>query len=284
MHRGACAARTRALALLLLAVAVAPGAPAAERELAAPVDAFVEVEVATIGISTPTGTPVVLLREPAASEVFPIFIGTDQARSILQALRGAKPPRPMTHDLLGDVIGSLDARLVRVYVDAIVDHTFLGMLELEVAGHEDPVRVDTRPSDAIAVALRVGASIHVAPGVLDQVEMISYRALEERHQVVTAVGITVMAPTPELREALELPEREGLVVSNVIGLARGAGLEPGALLLAVNDELPDSPMHFLDLVRATPENEPVRIRYWQNGDEHDIELPTGVPDRPGATL
>lgn len=271
-------------AFLLAAVAVMAPAAAMERELAAPVDEFVEVEVATIGVATPTGTPVVLLREPSASQVFPIFIGTSEARAILRALRGVEMPRPMTHDLLGEVIGSLDARLVRIYVDAIVDNTFLGVLELEVAGHDAPVRVDTRPSDAIAVALRVGASIHVAPDVLEQVEMISYRGLEEEHQVVTAVGITVMAPTPDLREALTLPDREGLVVSNVVGLAKGAGLEPGALVLAVNEELPDSPMHFLELVRATPRDQPVRIRYWQNGEENTIELPTGVPDRPGATL
>ena len=284
MSRATAPHRAYAPAFLVLLLAIAAPAVAMERELAAPVDEFVEVEVATIGIAKPTGTPVVLLREPRASEVFPIFIGTNEARAILRALRGMQMPRPMTHDLLGEVIDSLDAELVRIYVDAIVDNTFLGVLELEVEGQEEPVRVDTRPSDAIAVALRVGASIHVAPRVLEQVQMISYRGLEEEQQVVTAVGITVMAPTPRLREALALPDREGLVVSNVIGLAKGAGLEAGALVLAVNDELPDSPMHFLELVRATPEEDPVRIRYWQNGSERTIELPTGVPDRPGATL
>lgn len=278
---GGSAAR---LALLLVALAFAAGTPATEREPAAPIDQFVEVEVATIGLATATGTPVVLLREPAAGQVFPIFIGTSEARAILRALRGVDMPRPMTHDLLGDVIGSLDAKLVRVYVDAIVENTFLGVLELEVAGHEQPVHVDTRPSDAIAVALRVGASIHVAPGVLEQVQMISYRGLEEEDQIVTAVGITVMAPTPALREALGLPELEGLVVSNVVGLAKGTGLEAGALLLAVNDEVPGSPMEFLDLVRGTAEDERVRIRYWQQGEVHTVELPTRVPDRPGATL
>lgn len=268
-------------ALLLLA---APAAVAAERELAAAVDEFVEVEVATVGVTTPHGVPVVLLRDPEGGEMIPIFIGHESARAILLALRDARLARPLTHDLLGDVIGSLDARLTRVYVDDIADDTFLGMLELEVAGRDEPVRVDTRPSDGIALALRMGASIHVAPKVLDEARLITYRGLDKDQQVVTAIGITVMSPTPELREALGLPGHEGVVVTEAIGTARGAGLEPGALVLAVNGETPESPMGFLRLVHATPENERVRIRYWRDGTTEEIRLSTRVPDRPGQNL
>jgi bifunctional DNase/RNase len=278
----------RALFLALATLAAANGsvgaASAAERELAAPEDEFVEVEVATVGLSEPAGSPVVLLRQPEGSEVIPIFIGPDQARAILLALRGAEPPRPMTHDLLGNVIGALEATLERVYVDTIIDNTFFGMLELAVEGRNQPLRVDTRPSDAIALALRVGASIHVAPQVLEQARLISYRGLEDRQQVVKAVGITVMAPTSELRRALELPDRDGLVVSDVTGPARGAGLEAGALVLAVNGTTPGSPMEFLELVRATPDAERVQIRYWLAGSVTEIEVPTTIPDRPGASL
>lgn len=257
---------------------------AAERDMAAAVEDFVEVEVATVGMATPQGAPVVLLREPDGGEMIPIFIGHDSARAILLALRDARLPRPLTHDLLGDVIGSLDARMTRMYVDDIADDTFLGMLELEVAGRDDPVRVDTRPSDGIALALRTEASIHVAPKVLDEARLINYRGLEQDEQVVTAVGITVMAPTAKLREALGLPDREGVVVTEAIGTARGAGLEPGALVVTVNGETPGSPMEFLRLVHATPENKRVRIRYWLDGTTEEVQLRTRVPDRPGQNL
>ncbi|MEF8833715.1 MAG: bifunctional nuclease domain-containing protein [Halofilum sp. (in: g-proteobacteria)] len=275
------ARRTLLAAVLLIA---APALAAAGRELAAPADAFVEVEVATVGMATPHGAPVVLLREPDGGEMIPVFIGHDSARAILLALRDAQPPRPMTHDLLGSVIGSLDARLTRIYVDDIADDTFLGMLELKVDGRDEPVRVDTRPSDGIALALRTGASIHVAPKVLDRARLIEYRGLDEDDQVVTAVGITVMAPTAELREALGLPDREGVVVTEAIGTARGAGLEPGALVVAVNGETPESPMGFLRLVHATPGTERVRIRYWLNGTTEEVRLHTRVPDRRGQKL
>ncbi len=259
-------------------------ATAADRDLAAAVDDFVEVEVATVGMATPHGSPVVLLREPDGGEMIPIFIGHDSARAILLALRDARVPRPMTHDLLGDVIGSLDARLTRMYVDDIADQTFLGMLELEVDGRDEAIRIDTRPSDGIALALRTGASIHVAPKVLDEARLINYRGLDEDDQVVSAVGITVMAPTDKLREALDLPDRDGVVVTEAAGTARGAGLAPGALVLAVNGETPESPMGFLRLVQATPEDERVRIRYWLDGTTEEVRLRTRVPDRPGQNL
>ena len=271
-------------AALLAGLLMLAAAPAAARELAAPESEFIEVEVATVGLAADRRTPVVLLRPPAGGEVIPIFIGAEQARSILLALREAPLPRPLTHDLLGNVIDSLDARLDRVYVDAIVDHTFLGMLELDVAGRDEPVRVDTRPSDGIALALRTGASILVAPEVREQARLIDYRGLDEREQVVSAIGITVMAPDAELRRALELPEREGVVVTDVIGRVRAAGLEAGALILAVNGETPASPMDFLRQVHATEKRSKVHVRYWLDGEEREVELPTHVPDRPGARL
>lgn len=245
------------------------------RELAAERDEFVEVEIATVGVS-PFGSPVVLLREPAAREVIPIFIGTAEAQSIMQALRGMEPQRPMTHDLLGDVSKALDARLVRIYVDDLRDDIFFGMLEFEVEGRDEPLRIDSRPSDALALALRAGATIHVAPKVREAARRIEYEGLE--NEVVSAIGLTVSPVTGELREALELPERDGVLVTDSRAAAAEAGIAPGALIVAVNDETPTTPWRFLELVRDTAEGEDARIVYWQEGEEHAIELPTDVPD------
>lgn len=262
------------LAALLLVLVANPSRTQA-RELAAERDEFVEVEIATVGIS-PFGSPVVLLREPAAREVIPIFIGTAEAQSILRALRGLEPQRPMTHDLLGDVYGALDARLLRIYVDDLRDDTFFGMLEFEVEGRGEPLRIDSRPSDALSLALRAGASIHVAPKVREAARRIEFEGLE--NEVVSAIGLTVSPVTPELREALELPERDGVLVTDSRSAAAGTGITAGALIVSVNGETPTTPWRFLELVRDTPENEDVQIVYWQEGEEHEIELPTDVPD------
>lgn len=273
--------RTRAGRPLLLAVtailAAAWVSATAARELAVDVDDMVEVEIATIGLSEGTRSPVVLLREPAAREVIPIAIGTAEARAIMSVLQDVQYPRPMTHDLLGDVLGAVDARLERVFVDDLVDNVFLGMLELRVPGRDDPVRVDSRPSDAIALALRTGASIHVAPKVLEAARTIDFQGLED-DQVVNAVGITVMAANDDLRDALELPDRPGVLVSGAAGPAAEAGMRPGALIVAVNGETPESPMDFLELIRGTPADEDARIAYWQDGETHDVEVSTDVPE------
>ncbi|PXX98419.1 bifunctional nuclease domain-containing protein [Halomonas sp. LBP4] len=265
----------RLLALPLLVVLLVAWGQAAARELAADPDTMVEVEVATIGISGVGGVPVVLLREPGAREVIPIFIGPVEAGAILRGLRGDRPRRPMTHELLGDVLDGIKVSLERVYVDAIVDNTFLGMLELRLAGRDDPIRIDSRPSDAIALALTAGASILVAPQVLDAAREIEYEGFAD--QAVVALGITVTPLDDDLREALGLPDDTGLLVSDVSGPAEEAGMAPGALLLEVNGAPPENPMHFLELVRDTPEDEDAHLRYWQEGEEHELDLSTDVP-------
>lgn len=263
--------------LLLGAVLLTTALEAGARELAVEVDDMVEVEVATVGLAGPFGPPVVLLREPGARQVIPIFVGPTEAGAILRGLAGERSPRPMTHDLLSDVLGEVGARLERVYVDAIVDDTFLGMLELSLPGRDDRLRIDSRASDAIALAVYAGASIHVAPQVLEAAQDIEYEGLDDR--VVVALGITVAPVTEDLREALELPDRPGVLVNDVYGPAREAGLRPGALLLEVNGEVPDTPLHYLELVRDTAENEDVMLRYWQEGEELTMEVTTDVPPR-----
>ncbi|MDN3523538.1 bifunctional nuclease domain-containing protein [Halomonas ramblicola] len=250
--------------------------PVQGRELAVEPEAMVEVEVATVGIAGLTRVPVVLLREPGAREVIPIFIGPVEAGAILRGLSGDRPRRPLTHELLGDVLDGVEVRLERIYIDALVDGTFLGMLELRVAGRDEPIHIDSRPSDAIALALTAGASIHVAPAVMEAAREIEYEGFHD--QVVVALGISVTPVDDDLREALELPDEPGVLVSDVRGKASDAGMMPGALLLEVNGEVPRTPLQFLERVRDTPKGEDAQLRYWQEGEEHELELSTDVPD------
>lgn len=260
-------------------LAIAAG-PLDARELATPVEDMIEVELASVGVSPLTGSPVVLLREMASGDVVPIFIGVPEARAILMAMHDTPVPRPMTHDLMRDLLRTLEARLSRVFVDDLDNGTYYGMLELTVDGQEQPLRVDTRPSDALALAVRTGARILVAPRILVAGRDLEYEGLPEE-QVVTALGITVVAVTPRLRETLQLPERSGLLINRTTGLAAEAGLNPGALLLEVNGEAPASPMAFLELVRSTPADAQVELRYWQDGEEATLSLPVDAGQRPG---
>lgn len=247
---------------------------------------LVAVELAGVGVSHSAGAPLVLLRHLETGDVVPIIIGLDQARAILMAMHGVEPPRPMTHDLASSMISALGATLERVLVDELAGNTFLGMLELRVPGQEEPIRVDSRPSDALALAVRTGASIHVAPSVLVAGEDLDYEGLPDR-QVVTALGITVVEADADEREALRLPDRPGVLVRRLIGIAARSPLEPGSLILEVNDTTVRSPMDFLEAVRDTERPGTVRLRYWQGGSEHSLELDpsagSGESRRPGIS-
>lgn len=253
-------------------------APAAARELAADPAELIPVELATVALAFGTDIPVVLLREPASGDVVPIFIGVAEARAILLALRGVEMPRPMTHDLLHDVIGKLSGTLERVVVDELRNGTYFGALELRVAPGGALVRIDARPSDALALAVRAKAEILVARAVLQAGRGLEFEGLA-REQVVTALGITVVEATDELREALDLPATRGVVVTAASGPAAYAGLRPGTLIVEVNGEVPETPMGFLELVRKTPAGQRASVVYLQDGEEHRLELPTDVPAR-----
>lgn len=260
--------------LILVAIALATtlaGSPGQARELGVDPDELVEVELAGVGVSPVMGVPLVLLRHLETGDVVPIIIGVDQAHAILVAMHGVASPRPMTHDLAIDVLTALGATLERVLVDDLVDNTFLGMLELRVPGRDELVRVDSRPSDALALAVRSGAAILVAPSVLVAGENLDYEGLPDQ-QVVTALGITVVEAGDSERREFGLPDQPGVLVLRVAGDAARSALGPGSMILEVNDVAVAGPMEFLEAIRGTVRGEKIRLTFWRDGEVGVVEL------------
>lgn len=110
--------------------------------------------------------PVVLLVDQAETMALPIWIGQAEATAIAMELQSVKPPRPMTHDLLRSVLTSLSIGVLRVVVTEVKEQTYFAEIHLSTNG--TPMVVDSRPSDAIALALRSEAPIFVADGVAEQ--------------------------------------------------------------------------------------------------------------------
>ncbi|HDN74100.1 bifunctional nuclease family protein [Archaeoglobales archaeon] len=110
-------------------------------------------------------SPVVVLRAEDG-RILPIYIGLAEAMAIYSALRGEIPPRPMTHDLIVDMISRLNARIEKVVIDELIDNTFYARI---VIRHDDrTIEVDARPSDSIAIAIRLSCPIFVDGRVLDE--------------------------------------------------------------------------------------------------------------------
>jgi bifunctional DNase/RNase len=110
----------------------------------------------------PSSTPIVLLREIEGDRYLPIWIGSSEASAIAFAQQGVVPARPLTHDLLRDVLEAMGRRLDQVHITALREGTYYAVLVLD-----DGTTIDARPSDAIAVALRAGASIYAVEDVLE---------------------------------------------------------------------------------------------------------------------
>ena len=128
---------------------------------------MVEVELVEADVDRDVGVPRMVLRELAdAGRLLTIFIGGVEMHAIQLALEGHEPPRPMTHDLFRDVLGELGVLVERVVITELRDSTYFAELHLSAAGQ---VRVvSSRPSDAIALAVRVGCRIFVAEEVLEE--------------------------------------------------------------------------------------------------------------------
>ncbi|TWJ15855.1 hypothetical protein LX16_1571 [Stackebrandtia albiflava] len=122
-----------------------------------------ELRVVGVRVELPTNQPIVLLKEVDGDRFLPIWIGAVEATAIAYEQQGITPPRPLTHDLIRDILAAVGAELVAVEINDIQDTVYFA--ELVFKGD---VRVSSRPSDAIAVALRTGTPVRCTPEVLDE--------------------------------------------------------------------------------------------------------------------
>ncbi len=125
---------------------------------------MIEVVLRAVRVDVGSSTPLLLLEEVGGERVLPIYIGAPEAAAIAYALQGVVSPRPMSHDLLGQVVGALGAKLFSVEVTELVDNTYFANLRLVRSGEE--IIVSARPSDAVALALRVGAPILISDDLM----------------------------------------------------------------------------------------------------------------------
>jgi hypothetical protein len=138
-----------------------------------------DVEIRGLILDPVSNSPIVILKKPGENLFLPIWIGVFEANAIALQLEGVQTPRPMTHDLLRTIIGSLGASLEGVVVHSLVDNTFHARIALRTAKGV-LVEVDARPSDAIALALRCQAPIRVADAVFRDAHALDFREGEDQ--------------------------------------------------------------------------------------------------------
>ena len=129
-------------------------------------DGLIEMVVESVRVHMLSSRHVVILKETGRERYLPIWIGPWEASAIAMRLQGLTPERPLTHDLFANALEALDATIARVVISDLANETFHARLYVVRDGHEG--EIDARPSDALALAVRVGAPIFAMPSVLDQ--------------------------------------------------------------------------------------------------------------------
>jgi bifunctional DNase/RNase len=131
---------------------------------------FVEMTVKGLTLDPLTNMPIVILKDMEDKRVLPIWIGLFEANAIALELEKITTPRPMTHDLIRDIITGMNATVTKVVVNDLKNNTFYAVIHLSLDGNN--IVIDSRPSDAIALALRIGAPIYVSTEVVNKARSI----------------------------------------------------------------------------------------------------------------
>jgi bifunctional DNase/RNase len=222
--------RTCALAIIGTGWAVFLGAQPVPTSL-------VEVQVRGVTVDPQSGSPVVLLETLPGERVMPIWVGAPEARAIAMAIEKVMPPRPMTHDLIKNLLEGMQAQVTNIVITDLKENTFYATIAVSTNGRN--LQIDARPSDAIALALRVNAPVYVAQSVFDSAPAVDLRGHNATPVIVLKrYGLTLQDLTASLAAHFHLGTPEGVLVSDV-ETGSGAeqdGVRRGDVIVAVNQD------------------------------------------------
>jgi uncharacterized protein len=192
----------------------------------------VRVEVANVGLDNDSGAHYVQLEDLAGRRTLQILIGDEEARTIMLEMHGIKPDRPLTHDLLRDLIEQTGNRVDRVVITSVHNQVYYADIYLDRAG----LRLDSRPSDAIALAMGIGAPIFVNDRLFQSSPSLQHEAPARKNlpATITAQDIVVQDLSPSLARHFAVAPLSGVLVADVSGPAARAGLMCGDIVTAID--------------------------------------------------
>jgi len=228
--------------------------------------ADVEMDVEGVHVDRFGGPVVVLVEKGASARELPIWVGPTEAQAIALELQDVERPRPLTHDLMRRMLEALGGRLDRVVVTQVDAHTYFAEMHLVAREGAVVAPLDARPSDAIALALRLDRPILVRETVFTDAGM------EGRHTATKVWGLTIQPLTAELAGAMRLSGVAGSLVSDVEKGGPARKVRRGDVITAVDDEAIHSPLGLGRRLRAADEGAVVRLGVLREGRQLEVRL------------
>jgi uncharacterized protein len=244
------------LGMVLVGASLSAGAPP------------IEVKVGGMHLDPATGTPVVELVEKApAHRELPIWIGPFEAQAIAMELEGVPAPRPLTHDLMKQLVEQLGGKLSRVVIEDLRENTYFATLHLDGPGGRG-VTVDARPSDAIALALRLHGRILVSE------ELFAKAAASHPSPVAARIwGLTLQDLTPDMAGFFKMPDAHGVLVSDVADSAPAHDAVRGDVITAFDGEPVGSVAELATRAEGRHSSDPIRLSVRRSGRSVTISIP-----------
>lgn len=259
------------VAATLAACACGQHASARDNTSAARSADAVRVTVATVGFDEEAQAHFVLLVDSDDRRELPILIGNVEAQSILLSLRGVKPARPLTDNLLGTVISQTGNRIDRVEISNLRGEIYYAKIFLDSGKYT----IDSRPSDAIALAMDSGAPIYVAAPLFisaPKANLARSPSAQPGPRVATALGVTVQDLTPALAAAFSLPSGTGVLVADTTPAAEHAGVTRGDIVTQVDSRAVTQASDFSADIDAVKSTGPVTITLDRAGTTRTITI------------
>ena len=261
----------RHLCLLLLAATVAACACGRSATTASQASknsaAEVRVQVANVGYDQETGAHYVLLQDDSKSRELPIMIGESEANAIMFSIQGIKPPRPFTHDLMRSIIAQTGNGVDRIVIADLHDEIYYAKIYMDKGRYA----IDSRPSDAIALAMGMNAPIYVNPKLLEST-LAGGSSGGKIPDTARALGLTVEQLTPELALYFDEPDQRGVLVSEVSPAAQKAGIARGDIVIKVNDRAVTAPDDFSQDASALKSGGAVKLTLIRGGANRTVTL------------
>ncbi len=231
---------------------------------AAPNHSTVEMKVKSLFVDPNSHGPIVLLESVGDKRLLPIWIDVPEARAIAMEIKRVNPPRPLTHDLIRNILQGLGATLAWVTVSDLRDNTYIATISLVMRGQES--QIDARPSDAIALALRMKAPIYAAAQVLEKSRTLTGQP-SRTEQIKTRLGIQAQDLTPDLAQLMNSRTQRGAIVADVVigSPAMKADVRRGDIIVKLNDRPVTTTADLDAAIHAVKEPGPLRMDVIKKG-------------------